>query len=59
MASVEFMFNDEKSLIRIDSETGTATQTVSLAERPSGLAFGYGAVWIASHAAGTVTEILE
>src|SRR2546430_4749118 len=47
----------DQTLIRIDPETGIATQTVSLPTRPSALAVGFGGIWIASHDAGTVTEI--
>ena len=44
-------------MILIDPATGQARKTIPLAARPSAIAVGAGVIWIASHDAGTVTEI--
>ena len=42
---------------RIDAATGRATRTIPVGERPSGIAIGFGSVWVASRDSGTVSRI--
>jgi serine/threonine-protein kinase len=44
------------ALAQIDPRTNTVVRTVSVGSGPSGVAFGYGSLWVASND-GTVTRI--
>ncbi len=42
---------------RIDAATGRATRTIPVGKRPSGIAIGFGSVWVANRESGTVSRI--
>jgi len=48
---------DDKTVLRIDPETGDVVATIELPDNPYTLAAGEGAVWVANHADGDVLRI--
>jgi YVTN family beta-propeller protein len=42
---------------RVDAATGRATRTILVGKRPSGIAVGFGSVWVANRDSGTVSRI--
>jgi YVTN family beta-propeller protein len=42
---------------RVNAATGRATRTIPVGKRPSGIAIGFGSVWVANRESGTVSRI--